>query len=162
MRSEVINIYKFHELSEDAKKKAINWYLSNPDYDWHEFIKEDAKQIGLNILSFNCYRLYWGITIDIVSKYSYIEVMDRILSEYIDTSDMYICTLKYKNLYHSLSEDDNYDNNYDELINNFKNEIGQIYLLMLESYLLYIESDEYAIECIAINEYEFTKDGVIY
>jgi len=45
MKTIEINLYQFNELSESAKQTAIEWYRSvNLDYDWWEFIYDDAKE----------------------------------------------------------------------------------------------------------------------
>lgn len=35
-------LYQFEELSDRAKEKAREWYRSCPDYDWWEFVYDDA------------------------------------------------------------------------------------------------------------------------
>lgn len=40
-------IYKFAELSEEAKEKARDWYRTGGlDYEWWDFVFEDAKTVG--------------------------------------------------------------------------------------------------------------------
>ena len=54
MREKVTKVYTFEELSDDAKVKARAWYREGAfDYEWWEFVYEDAKQcaeiIGIDI-----------------------------------------------------------------------------------------------------------------
>lgn len=54
MRTKIINLYKYDEFSDNAKKKAMGWYIGNyPDYDWWDCIYEDATRIGLKITEFD-------------------------------------------------------------------------------------------------------------
>lgn len=47
MRTIETKVYKFDELSDEAKEKAREWYRqSNADDDFHEFIYEDATRVG--------------------------------------------------------------------------------------------------------------------
>ena len=47
MKTKEINVYSFEELSESAKEKAREWYRNgNLDYEWWDFVYEDAKTIG--------------------------------------------------------------------------------------------------------------------
>ena len=56
MRTEEINIYQFSELSESAKQNALTKLADiNVGFDWWEFIIEDAKNVGIEITSFDLY-----------------------------------------------------------------------------------------------------------
>lgn len=47
MREVVSKVYKFDELSDDAKEKAREWYRNGSlDYDWYNSVYEDAKTCG--------------------------------------------------------------------------------------------------------------------
>ena len=47
MKTKTINTYSFDELNEQAKEKAREWFRAgNLDYDWYEFVFEDAKRVG--------------------------------------------------------------------------------------------------------------------
>ena len=40
-------VFKFDELSDEAKERAIEkWNENGPDYEWWDFVYEDAKNIG--------------------------------------------------------------------------------------------------------------------
>lgn len=42
-----ITVYHFDELSADAKDKAREWFRAGyPDFEWYDFVYEDAKTIG--------------------------------------------------------------------------------------------------------------------
>lgn len=45
--TKTIILYQFEELSEAAKEKARDWYRTgNLDYEWWDFVYEDAKNMG--------------------------------------------------------------------------------------------------------------------
>lgn len=53
MKTIEIQLYKFDELSEEAKQNAINKLCDvNVDFDWWQFTYNNAKNIGLKITSF--------------------------------------------------------------------------------------------------------------
>lgn len=53
-------VYQFDELSEDAKDRARDWYREGAlDYDWWEFVYEDAKTIGKG-LGLNIENIYFS------------------------------------------------------------------------------------------------------
>lgn len=54
MRTIKTKVYQFSELSEQAKKKAIEWgYDINVCHEWWEVIYEDAAEIGLKLTGFD-------------------------------------------------------------------------------------------------------------
>ena len=49
MKTETIvrHIYQFDKLGDDAKRKALDWYREGAtDYEWWDFIYDDAKAIA--------------------------------------------------------------------------------------------------------------------
>ena len=47
MRTVTTTLYRFDELSEDAKQRAIEWYRNgNLDYKWWDFVYEDCANIA--------------------------------------------------------------------------------------------------------------------
>ena len=56
MRTQIIEkvLYKFEELTEEQKENAIEKLSDiNVDFDWWQFIYEDAERIGLKITGFD-------------------------------------------------------------------------------------------------------------
>ncbi len=54
MRQETVNIYKFKELGEEAKERAVDHYNEhNLDYEWWESVYDDAENIGIEITAFD-------------------------------------------------------------------------------------------------------------
>jgi len=54
MRTIETTVYKFDELSDEAKQQSIeNLYDLNVDYEWWDCTYEDAENIGLKISEFD-------------------------------------------------------------------------------------------------------------
>lgn len=58
MRTIKTKVYKFKELSNQAKQEAINWWREGETFDWiydeaHESLKEFAKLFDINISDYN-------------------------------------------------------------------------------------------------------------
>ena len=109
MRIIETKVYKFDELPEDIKEKAIeNLYDINVDYEWWQFIYEDAEQIGLEITEFDIDRASYckgkftlsaeEVAANIIKDHgkdcetfktasSYLKEHDPIFSEYFNTED---------------------------------------------------------------------------
>ena len=63
MRTVEYNLYQFDELSDSAKERAREWYRTTIDYEWWDFIFDDAKEIGqiLGIdISEICFSGFWS------------------------------------------------------------------------------------------------------
>lgn len=163
-----IKIYKFKELSETAKEKAIsNLSDINVDYDWWDFIYEDAERIGLKITSFNVESSNYcnGKFTQPVDK-----VVEAILKEHGEECDTYKAAERF--LARSVPtkeawEKSNKGNCYleEELIameNTFTSSILYSYKNMLKKEYEYKLSKEAIIETIEANGYEFTEDGKLY
>jgi hypothetical protein len=52
MRIKEIKVYDFKELSEEAREKAID-RLREPEYEWWDYIEEDAALVGFIIEGFD-------------------------------------------------------------------------------------------------------------
>ena len=63
MRTEEIKVYKFNELSDEAKETAIEkergseWFLN---YEWYEFLHEDFIE-ELNTIGVDCKGFQWDL-----------------------------------------------------------------------------------------------------
>ncbi|PIV84826.1 MAG: antitoxin of toxin-antitoxin stability system, partial [Nitrospirae bacterium CG17_big_fil_post_rev_8_21_14_2_50_50_9] len=57
MRTVETRIYQFDELSDKAKGKARDWYRESiADWDWWDFLYDDAQEIGMEIKDFDLCR----------------------------------------------------------------------------------------------------------
>lgn len=54
MKQKTINLYEFSELSEQAQKRALRDLCDvNTDYNWWEFLYDQAREIGVQINGFD-------------------------------------------------------------------------------------------------------------
>lgn len=168
MRTIRIKLYKFSELSKDAQEKAIESLSDiNVDYDWWEFIYEDAKNIGLRITSFDLDRNRHAkgefmlaaneVAQNIFNEHgegcetyktakSFMEEWQPVFNNYIDET-------------HEDYESSDSEDKLQDMENEFLKSLLEDYSIMLQKEYEYETSDKAIIETIEANEYEFTKDG---
>lgn len=159
-------VYKFEELSEDAKQKAIESFSDiNVDYDWWDWAYEDAATIGLTITGFDIDR---GRSISGDIKGSTLDCVEKILTEHGQECDSYKLAAAYKERetvirvsYKLLAEDDssNEDEEIEELETEFKKDLLNYYWKLLDKHYDDITSDEGIKETIIANKYDFEEDG---
>jgi hypothetical protein len=172
MRTIRIKLYKFSELSESAKQKAIEKFADiNVNSDWWDSVYEDAEDIGLKITGFDIDRGSY-------CKGDFIEYAqdcaNKIIAEHGEVCATYKTASQflkdYKELVAKFSdgididevEEDNeyeFDNEADELEEEFRKSILEDYRIMLQNEYEYLTSEAAIIETIEVNEYEFTIDG---
>jgi hypothetical protein len=170
MKTVSINIYKFNELSEESKQKALDHLFDlNVDYNWWEDMYEDAKEIGLKITSSDTERK------DITGEFnlSACEVAQNILNNHGETCETYKTASNFLDEWNPIFADymnessENYESSDSEskmidLETDFLNSLLQDYLIMLEHDYDYRTSSEAIIESIEANDYDFTEDGELY
>lgn len=175
MRTVKTKVYKFKELSEDAKQKAIEEFADiNVNYDWWSYTYEDAKRIGLKITEFDLDRnrhCKGEFIEDVLSTSAKIvqehgkdcETHKDALQFGIDYD---VLVEKYSNGFDKtrVAEDNEYefDNEADELEQEFLKTILEDYSIMLQHAYEYLTSAEAIIESIEANEYEFLETGKLY
>lgn len=61
MQTVQVNIFKYNELSQEAQKRARDWYrnLNSQDSSWSDFVIEDAKEVGKR-LGFEIDKVYFS------------------------------------------------------------------------------------------------------
>jgi len=170
MKTVSINIYKFNELSETAKQKALDHLFDlNVDYNWWEDMYEDAKEIGLKITSSDIDRK------DITGEFNLeaCEVAQNVLNSHGESCETYKTTEKFMEVWQPIFSDymdessENYESSESEetlidLETEFLNDLLQDYLILLEHDYDYRTSTEAIIESIECNDYDFTEDGELY
>ncbi len=157
MRIKTIELYQFDELSDKAKEKAREWYREGMyDYDWHDGIYDNAKNIGLEITEFDLYRSFYGCKGKLV--WDALEVAEAILKEHGEQCDTYKTALHYLP---TLKEenDNNLEDRREMTEEKFLNDLLKDYFKILKDEAEYLESNESVDENIKCNEYEFTKEG---
>lgn len=175
MKTIEIKLYEFEELSLESQGKAIENDCSiNVTFDWWECIYEDAKNIGLEITSFDldrnkhatgklttdCYSVANNIIEDHGEKTEtfemskqFVKFWDNAVKFHSDT----VITEKVKE--ENETYFDEYIQDYEEdFLKNLLNEYSNI--LQRESE--YQQSEESIKETLISNEYDFTEDGKRY
>lgn len=166
-------VYTFDELTDNAQATAIEKLADiNIDYDWWDFIYEDASQIGLDLTGFDLYRheIDGRLTDDLMA------VVDAIKAEHGPDTDTHKTALDYEQKWTDLvakfsdgvqldrvaddpDKQDEFDELADELTDEFQHDLLEDYRVMLSTEYEYRTSEEAIIETIEANEYEFYADG---
>ncbi len=169
MRTIETTVYSFNELSEQAKEKAIErLYDINVDYDWWDSTYEDAKNIGLQIDTFDLDRNRHAkgsfnlsapeIAANILRDHgkdcetyktaaNFLEDHSPIFAQYMDESN--------EETYESSKLEDELQ----DLETEFLNSLLEDYSILLQREYEYLTSEAAIIETIEANEYEFTENG---
>lgn len=158
-------VYKFDELPEDVKDKAIeNLYDINVDFDWWDCMYEDAKNVGIEITEFDLYRRTIGGNFLLSAD----EVAANTIRDHGDSCETYKTASDFID---AKNADDMPDDDTDEfsewedrmleLEEEFHRSIMEDYRILLKQEYEYLTSREAIIETIKANEYEFTLDGKI-
>jgi hypothetical protein len=167
MRTKTIKLYQYNELSEEAKESARNSYREHAlDYEWWESVFYDAKQIGLEISSFDIYRKDIDGRLTESADYT----ANKIKESHGDKCGTVAEALYYEKTmadFLSNAEKDEHgelatyalDHEKEEIEKEFLRSLLQEYLSMLEKEYDYLLSDESCEEMIVANEYEYTENG---
>ena len=170
MRTIEITAYKFDELSDSAKEKAMDWCRGgNLDYQWWDGVYEDAERIGLKITGFDLDRNRHATgEFDLAAN----EVAANIFKEHGKHCETYKTAEAFMqdwqpifNMY--MDENDvNYEStecedDMQELEDDFTKSLLEDYSIMLQNEYEYLMSDECAEENIIANNYEFDEYGNI-
>jgi hypothetical protein len=168
MKTITLNTYKFSELSEEAKEKAINkLYDLNVDYEWWESVCEDAKNIGLKITSFDLERNRNAEGEFILSAN---EVAQNIFNEHGESCETYKTAQSFMNDWQpvfnnymdEMHEDYERQESEDKLMdieNEFLKSILEDYSIILQKEYEYLTSEAAIIESIEANDYDFYESG---
>lgn len=169
MRIKEIKCYQFDELSDKAKQNAINHFSDiNTDYDWWNWVYEDAAFAGIKINGFDV-----GYRQDIEGKLTSTmeESIKYILANHGDQCDTYITAKKYQDklqlikvkstlLYSNEDEmPQEVEDEIQELEEEYLDEILSDYWKRLKDTYEYDTSEEAIKESIINGEYEFDEDG---
>ena len=172
MRTIETKLYKFNELPEDIKEKALdNMRHLNIHDKWWDFLEEDMSEINLKLDSFDIDRGSFCKLEFIDSAESTAHLIETNHGESCDTFIETKLYLKDRDkLINNWPKDENndLDNVYeldqelDELDSDYLKEIQSCYLITLRKEYEYLSSDESIKENIECNEYEFTKEGGVH
>ena len=175
MKTIEIQLFKFDELSDKAKEKAIeenyNW---NVLYDWYENVYEDAKNVGITINEFDIDR---GNSCQIEFRYDETDICQKIIMEYGEGCKTYKIATKFlldhdelvKKYSNGIKTDivaedneEDFDNEIIELETELHHELSEEYLSILRKEYEYLTSEEAIAETLEANEIEFTINGETY
>lgn len=175
MKTVTTTIYKFKELTETAQQNAIEKNADiNFSHGWWEPTYEDAENVEILIEGFDidrgdycqieikssCYDTAnlmvkdHGVKCEThITAYNFIQNWNNLVRKYSDG----INTMK-------VTEENEYDfdNEADDLEEEFKKAIARNYLKILQKEYEYLTSEEAIIETIQANDYDFTESGDIY
>ena len=158
MRTIETKVYLFKELDEQTKEKAIrnNYDIAIQD-DWYHFTKDDLKEVGIELRSFDIDRgSYAEIHIDY-----FFETCEKIIKSHGGNCETYKIAERYIKEYNEIHchiHDDDAIENLDE---EYQKEFSEEVLSMLRQEYEHMTSDEYINDMFEANEYEFTAEGKI-
>jgi len=174
MRTETItrNVYKFDELSEQAKRYALDSLIDiNTGFDWWEYVYKDAESIGLKITGFDLDRNRHAKGEFLLSA---TEVAANIMRDHGDTCSTFATATDFLDRHAELMEayireEADVDGSSEELRtaedalieceDDFLDSILEDYLIILQKEYEHLESDEAVIDTIEANGYEFLENG---
>jgi len=168
MKNKVITLYSFEELSEQAQKKALErLYDINVDFDWWQFVYEDAQRIGLKITGFDLDRnRHAEGNFSLAAN----EVAANIFREHGEQCETYKTAQAFMNdwqpVFDAYTDETNEkyesreaENELQELEDDFLRALLEDYSLTLQKEYEYQTSEEAIKEAIAANGYTFTENG---
>lgn len=164
------DVYKFDELDEKAKQKAIEWFLSDyPDHEWWDCTYEDAKTIGLALKSFDLDRNRHATGKFINDAETCAKAVIENHGEQCETyktAKAFLLSMDSLNTeYPEKEEGENaaqYEGEKEDLEDEFLKSLLEDYAMLLQKEYEYLCSEEHALDMIQNNNYEFTKEGAIF
>jgi hypothetical protein len=164
MKTIEIKLYKFSELSEEAKERVlIDHYDINLFPEWWDSVYDDAAQIGLRITGFDLD--YKSITGEFIESAP--ETAEAILTNHGQMCETYKTAKTFLNDLDALTGkypniEDCPEDEIESLEDDFLHSILGDYRIILKNEYDYLTGKEAIIETIEANEYDFTEDGKIY
>ena len=173
MRIIETKVYRFKELDEQAKEKAIenNREIFVED-SWWELVEYDLEMFGLKLEEFDLGRRDY---VKLEMYYALDTICDKILKNCEDTTEIYKTAERYGKEYKLIQDDmeslNDMDTDKDEhnltillhktqdLEDEFLKEMSEEALSMLKNEYEHLTSKECIIEMFEANGYEFTEEG---
>lgn len=170
MRTVRIKLFKFEELSDAAKEKALEHFrFVEAESGWWQDMYDDAERVGIKITDFDADK-YCNVKF-IESPY---DTAYKITKEHGEKTDTYTDAVKYLADWAALVEkysdginkeevaegnEYEFDQFADELDKQFQKDMGENYRILLMKDWEYKISDECVKNWIIANEQEFTEEG---
>ena len=166
------DVYKFDELPDDVKEKAIeNLYDINLYYDWWDGIYDDAENVGLKINEFDIDRGSYVkaefiedacfTANKIIENHGEMCETHKTAKQFLIDRDEIVNTAE-KDADGEFTDEYQLDQNLDDVENEFLKSISEDYRIILTKEYEYMSSEKAIIETIEANEYDFTLDGKIF
>ena len=153
MKEVTIQVFKFHELEKNIQEKVINHFRYDDVFvfidDDIKIIKEFAEDFGVNVYDYS------------LSPYSYSYIkydFDNFDEDNINLSEMLNDEPLYEILFDEFKKQYGYTHDYKYSFEQVMERAKKYILDEME----YQDSDNYIIETIEINDYDFTEDGNIH
>lgn len=151
MKTIELKLYQYSELNEKAKEKAREWYLRDLDFDsYWQFLKDDAKNIGLNLKSWD-YGRY--LTAEFIGSAK--ECAEKILKEHVKKCETYATAKHFLFLINRIKNEEKAE----EREKYFLNKLSEDYRIMTDEQYDFCQSEEAIAEMMECNEWDFTEDG---
>lgn len=168
MEARIIHIFRYNELSQEAKKVALEKHrYDQVEYNWWEDDYYNAKQCGVRITGFDLDRRK---SIDGEFIWSEIEVAEKIEDEYSDCTDIHkiasnflkerlrICD-SYEFIDGAPIKEDELEAELNELEYQFQKDILGEFWKYLQDQYEYLLSDECVTDYLENNWHYFTENG---
>jgi hypothetical protein len=164
METRTYQVYKYDELTDDQKEKALNHLCDlNVGHDWWDYIYEDAETIGLQIEGFDIYHR----TVEGKFTLEPLRVSEKIIANHGEKCATYQTALQYLSMLRKWYELENSEDGLsweledekEQKENDFLKDLLEDYLHMLRKECEYLTSKESIEETIRANDYDFTSDG---
>jgi len=152
-------VYKFDELSPDVQDKVIDKMADiNVNYEWWDFIYDDAKDIYLKIKEFDLDRNRYCKAEFIQSAY---DTAQAILKNHGEKCETYKTASEYLKDYENIEKNtpDDEDLDTEQIDKDFLYSLQEDYGIILQKEYEYLTSRKVILETIEANEYEFTQNG---
>ena len=163
MKTIIINLYEFKELSKEVQEKVIqdNWNINVEYSNWWEGVYEDSQRIGLKLTGFN---LDYN-TIEGEFLLSPIEVSQNIINEHGENCNTFKLSLDFQEQWQPIfndymnEESANYESRELEikmqsLEDNYLKSLLKEYLKMLNNEYEYLTTKEAIINSLDGNTFE--------
>jgi hypothetical protein len=171
MKTIEVNVYKFAELSDKAKDKAISeFYDTNVNYDWWDSIYDDAATIGLKITGFDLDRSrHANGEFTLAAN----EVAQNIFDNHGKTCETFKTAETFMEEWQPIFNnymDENHEDyeSYEseqkmqDIEDEFLKSLCEDYSIMLQNEYEYLTSEKAIIESIEANDYDFTENGELF
>lgn len=171
METREYKVYKFSELTDKQKEKAIENYSDiNINYEWWDFVEDELSGLGLELVSFELDR---GADCTLKAKEDYTTIADNIIKEHGEKTETYIDAMNFleerDKAVNEAPRDENgdfesewdLDKKLDKIEAEFHCMLEENYRIILQKNYDYLISDEAIQETFEANDYDFTEDGKI-